>query len=240
MRVHNDLASLTEDSEELMSQDEKTLHNFFYEVIKNDFYTAHEVEGICLINHPSLDNPAVRADFLLYPRQHLLDAGFADTWFAVEVKTAQEKMEKCLNQAFWYTISQFNIKDQLIVPGFAVGYQPNWEFNSLGDLKWKEKSLIKKNEQERQEQWHRQYLTQRKAILRTFCYFNVGVIRLNTQNGYKWRLQFHDVYASDYKDRGIKIAQNRKAFRLNPGNSRKEATHSGLFNSTKETKGKDN
>lgn len=86
---------------------ESGLHRHFYEAMTQDFYTAHEVAGDCFMAHPAREQQKIKADFLLYPRQHLLDIGFADTWFAVEIKTAKTPVVNGFRQAFAYTMSSF-------------------------------------------------------------------------------------------------------------------------------------
>jgi hypothetical protein len=66
---------------------EDELHGIFSEAIRTDFYSAPEVHGRPWLDHPLISQPQpLRADFLIAPRPHLVDAGFPEHWIAVEIK----------------------------------------------------------------------------------------------------------------------------------------------------------
>jgi len=200
---------------ELYEAKEKDLHYYFYESVKEDFHTAYEVTGESLVQHTCFQEQKVRADFLLYPRQHLLDIGFADTWFAVEIKRGKTHLSEAMRQAFWYTLCCFEVKGRQIIPGFSVGYVPGSSATgatSSGD--WFQKG-------------------ERSA----FGYLNVGQMVLNVKDYCRWRIQFHtgNKYAQRYskcEKRGLledtyHVSQDRKAFRVRAGNGTSTTTHSG-------------
>lgn len=187
---------------------ESELHDYFYQKLIGDFYMIHEVKGTCNINHPAISDPRVIADFLLYPRQHLLDIGFADTWFAAEIKTTKSRWAEGLRQAFWYTVSTFKVKDRLIIPGFALAYRPN------GD------------------RYGESGIAQGEAI--SFGHLNAGVVKIYEGQHYNWEILFGcDRYARSFNDScrfaaGYHVNEGRKNFWIKPGNGQRICSHTGI------------
>jgi hypothetical protein len=182
---------------------ESGCHKSFYESVKGDFYTAHEAKGSCLINHPLLESTSVIADFLLYPRPHLIEAGFFDAWFAVEIKRPSTPPVYAFRQAFWYTLATFQIKDRLVTPAFAAVWVPDSE--RLDDYR-------------------------RDAEARVFGHMNVAVMTLNVSGYVLWDLSFglnryacrHERNDSRGWDEKLVISQARKGFKLKVGSSGKD------------------
>lgn len=88
-----------------------------------DFQVREEVEG-----HFLVDGSKVIIDFLMYPREHMLDRGFHAGWFGVEVKSPEKNgSQKGLQvawQAITYSQSEFNNNR----PAFVLIYPPLAEF----------------------------------------------------------------------------------------------------------------
>jgi hypothetical protein len=193
----------------LKNMPEKELHQYFYDNLIGDFYMIHEVEGRCNLNHPAIPDPIVIADFLMYPRQHLLDEGFADTWFAVEIKTAINHWAEALRQAFWYTVSTFRVKDRLIVPGFAAGWVPCHYFEGGSSIQSGERAA--------------------------FAYMNVGTFEIEGKYT-EWELYMGtgSSYARKYSPHchfnpsGYKVNQQRKSFWIKAGSQGKYCSHTGI------------
>jgi hypothetical protein len=193
---------------------ESELHNYFHQKLIEDFYMIHEVEGACNINHPAIDNPRVIADYLLYPRQHLLNIGFADTWFAVEIKTLKTRWGAALQQAFWYTVSSFRVRDRLIVPGFSLAWRPVPSRKGYGHI------------------GEGGSVTQGEII--SFGHLNTGVIQLYEKEYYECEILFGcERYARKYNDRATNeiayhVHEGRKGFYLKPGNGQGISSHTGV------------
>lgn len=200
-------------SQALYDASEKQLHQYFHQIVSPDFYTAHEVEGRCLIDHPAANAIAVRADFLLYPRRHLLDEGFADTWFAVEIKRGKEKLENACRQAFWYTVSEFEIKGRKITPGFAVAWVPSRPEHET-------------KKEDRETQRYREGFD--FAIKSSFGYLNVGTMQLNIKNYAAWQIWMLGKYAQLWPDNSCQVLKNRTKFLVKVGNGQQIVSHSGM------------
>lgn len=195
-------------------KNEDQFHGFFYEWVKQDFYTAHEVAGTCFVNHPALNCASVRADFLLFPRQHLVDLGFAETWFAAELKLRSHGIEKAYRQAFWYPMSEFIVRDRKIVPAFAVACTP--EPRKSEQIKYS-KNVIENSE------WFQ------KGIDSAMGHLNVARMKVAIPNYAKWTISFgSDTYARHYLDvRGdsLTVDQKRKNFWVKVGSNPSCCSH---------------
>lgn len=186
---------------------EARLHKHFKEVMIKDFFLAHEVEGVCNVNHPRLENPHVRADFLLYPREHLLEKGFANTWFAVEIKKAGTHWSVAMGQAFWYTLSTFLVKGKQINPPFAMAWVPQRSDYMMSH-------------------WE-------SGEVHGFGALNVGWMLLpwtGERTPFNWRLTFYrdKNYATHYKSGQINVSGNKYGFFLGPGNGQRILAHTGV------------
>lgn len=180
---------------------EKQLHAYFHSGMIEDFYLCHEVKGICAINHPLLESDIVIADYLCFPRQHLVDAGFAEVWFAVEIKKCGNHIGKGLGQSVAYMQSEFKIKDKLIVPTFSAIWIPQL-FNPNAD---RTATMIDYEKQDA-------FLKGQYAAL---GYLNVG--SFNIQQGQRatlWELNFysHHRYCAKFPDRYHMPKQNKDSF----------------------------
>ena len=107
-----------------MTNEEEALKVELRPILIADFEVEEEVPGRFL-----LDNTHVRIDFLLRPRQHLIDRGVASDWFGLEVKSplTTDPKKKGLQvawQALTYAQSQFGDRR----PAFVAIYPPIWEF----------------------------------------------------------------------------------------------------------------
>lgn len=75
---------------------EKDLRELLIKEIGCSFQIREEIEGKFLI-----DGTPVRIDFLMHPEKELIDRGFPDGWFGVEVKALglkhETRVQKCLS-----------------------------------------------------------------------------------------------------------------------------------------------
>lgn len=76
---------------DFMTAKEPVLKSFLLDQLDADFFIRREVTGKHLIN-----GERVKADFVLQPKSHLLDLGFDDCIFVVEVKAVYSS-----NQSPW-------------------------------------------------------------------------------------------------------------------------------------------
>ncbi|EAQ65835.1 hypothetical protein MED121_01450 [Marinomonas sp. MED121] len=90
--------------------DEKELKSWFIGKFNRDFYIYEEVSGIHLA-----EGVNVRIDFVLYPRPHLIEEGFIDEPFGIEVKYFKQesgfthKTSRGIWQAISYNDCLFNL-----------------------------------------------------------------------------------------------------------------------------------
>ena len=98
--------------------DENKLKVFFRKYFKTDFFIYPEVEG----THNESGKKVI-IDFIIAPRQHLLDQGFEKDFFGVEVKylNPESDIHSKTSKAFWQTItynySTFNIRgERILIP----------------------------------------------------------------------------------------------------------------------------
>lgn len=92
---------------------EQELKDFLSEFLKPDFHVAIEVPGQHIVEKIS-----VVADYILRPKSHLVEMGFDDTYFAIEVKSPKRsdphaQYRKALVQAASYADSRFSGKRPL-------------------------------------------------------------------------------------------------------------------------------
>ncbi len=113
------------DREEYLTMDEDCLKDILKNSLKNDFIIEWEKVGCHL-----LEQRKIRIDFLLYPKQHLIDNGFDPLWFGCEVKSPAVKKEPQKNvmdfakQCIDYTESKIDG----IVPNFVVMFPSMYHF----------------------------------------------------------------------------------------------------------------
>lgn len=86
---------------------EKEVQDWFLRVFGEWFYIAKEVPGKHLI-----EDSQVRIDFMLHPKQVLVENGFYQKWFGVEVKLYpnHEKDLAAPSKALWQAVSYNNSK----------------------------------------------------------------------------------------------------------------------------------
>lgn len=100
---------------------EKELKDWFFERFHSDFLIYEEVSGVHLAEKVN-----VRIDFILYPKPHLIENGFIDQPFGVEVKYFKQesgfthKTSRGLWQAISYNDCLFSIKDHEFKTKFCL------------------------------------------------------------------------------------------------------------------------
>jgi len=94
----------------LITASEKELRELLIKNIGCSFQIREEVKGKVLI-----DGTTVKIDFLMYPKKELIDRGFPEGWFGVEVKALgpkhETRVQKCLSlcwQCITYRWSEFD------------------------------------------------------------------------------------------------------------------------------------
>lgn len=116
------------------SSNEDQLKDILLKSLQADFDIDREVTGFHL-----LERRKVRIDFLLYPKQHLVENGFDPLWFGCEVKSPAVKKEAIKNiktfakQCIDYTESDFDG----IIPNFCLMFPSMFHFfyahNNIND-----------------------------------------------------------------------------------------------------------
>ncbi len=110
--------------------DETQLVSWFIEFFKDDFHIVSEVKGVHLCT-----NKKVRIDLLAYPKKHIIEAGFDECYFGIEVKYFNgNKFLKSGSSAFYQTISyvtsEFYTKNKIIKPSFCLLFS-NFSFDNI-------------------------------------------------------------------------------------------------------------
>lgn len=106
------------DNDIYLSLDEDQLKYLVKETLEEHFIIKGEQTGYHL-----LEQREIRIDFLMYPKQKLIDLGFEKLWFGCEVKSPSAKQEakkRVLNlakQCIDYTETKF---ENGIIPNFVV------------------------------------------------------------------------------------------------------------------------
>jgi hypothetical protein len=77
---------ITDIKKEYFQLSEDHLHHIVINTLSDSFTIRHEVAGRHL-----LENKGVRIDFLMYPKQRLIDQGFEPIWVGCEVKSPATK-----------------------------------------------------------------------------------------------------------------------------------------------------
>lgn len=90
-----------------------------------DFIIREEVEGVHIVT-----GEKVKIDFLIYPKQHLLENGFEDFWVGIEVKSPNVKeSHKNGTKIAWQAITyKQSIFEEKINPAFVLTYPRITEF----------------------------------------------------------------------------------------------------------------
>lgn len=113
----------------MSDEGERILKDKFTHLVKTDFRVLPNVVGQELIHQTR-----VIIDFMLYPKPHLLEAGFDPVWFGVEVKHfgvsgETGKMSRFLWQCITYVQSIFTIDNEILKPVFVLGFSDVQEVN---------------------------------------------------------------------------------------------------------------
>ena len=95
---------------------ERKLKEELQRIAKDDFVILPNVKGKHLIH----TNRQVEIDFMFYPKEHLINAGFDSIWFGVKCDT--ENMSRFVCQSISYVQSEFQIEGKMIRPVFVLGY----------------------------------------------------------------------------------------------------------------------
>jgi hypothetical protein len=111
---------------------EKLLKDELLKLLQDEFEIYSDVPGTS-----DFYNKKIFADFLLFPRPHLLENGFDPYWFGVEVKHFDKtgdtgKLSRQYWQAITYKHAQFNINKNNITPKFFLCYS-NFEKMNLSN-----------------------------------------------------------------------------------------------------------
>lgn len=113
---------------DLQTAREPVLKAFMVEQFSSDFFIRPEVTGKHMIT-----GDKVKADYMLQPKSHLLEAGFEDCKFVIEVKgvygnnlSPRTRMEHAIQQAATYVHSRFDFgqpRFAILFPAFAIFLQ---------------------------------------------------------------------------------------------------------------------
>lgn len=113
---------------------ENELKKWLWDHLHSDFHLYQEVPGTHKYSHKG-----VIVDFIAYPRQHLLDSGFINMPFGIEVKhIAQElgfikKTSRALWQAASYNQCSFILKNKTKTRNFSLPFCLLFSNLSFGD-----------------------------------------------------------------------------------------------------------
>lgn len=106
----------------MSDEGEKILKTKFIKLANTDFQVFPNVVGNYLPKKKELV-----IDFMLFPKEHLINAGFDPVWFGVEVKHfgisgETGKMSRFIWQCITYTQSMFKIDNSFEIPPFVLGF----------------------------------------------------------------------------------------------------------------------
>lgn len=161
---------------------ETELKKWFLEHVSEDFDIKEEVPG----THAS-EGVGVRIDFLLYPKKHLIKAGFVKDYVGVEVKyfKQEEGFTRKTSRGIWQTISYidsfFDIDDRQVKPKFCLLFS-NLSFSDEAGL-IKDFGDCSDNEHD-QVEWN--------GMLHLANHARVGIFRINgSRHKFRgWSLKF--------------------------------------------------
>jgi len=95
------------------------LKKAFIDDFNQDFEIYSHVSGQNIV-----EQTPVVIDFLIKPKQHLIDNGFDDGWVGVEVKHLKNYKQSEINSLVWQTLSyaqsRFNIGNMQVRPMFVL------------------------------------------------------------------------------------------------------------------------
>lgn len=103
---------------DLQTTKEPALKQFLRELLEPDFFIRPEITGKHIVT-----GERVKADYMLQPKSHLIEAGLEDCKFVIEVKgvygnnqSPRTRMEHAITQAATYVQSRFEFGR----PAFAI------------------------------------------------------------------------------------------------------------------------
>jgi hypothetical protein len=91
--------------------------------LESDFEIKAEVAGNFIV-----DGSKVVIDYLLFPKEHLINKGFKPSWFGVEVKSPNGEGAKKAIRLAWQAITYSQSKFEGERPDFVLVYPPLSEF----------------------------------------------------------------------------------------------------------------
>lgn len=100
---------------------EPKLTDWLVDFLKEDFYIKQKLRGKHI-----LTEKIVEIDLMLYPKKHLIESGFEENYFGIEVKylDPMHDMFRKASEMFWQTMSYrnsvFQIKDKMVSPAFTL------------------------------------------------------------------------------------------------------------------------
>ena len=156
-----------------MTEDE--LKRYLLSYLAKDFIVRSEVEGRFLV-----DGSGVVIDYLIYPKQNLIEHGFVAKWFGTEVKSPDNEGAKKGIQVAWQAITYSQSEFESIRPAFVLIFPPLAEFFGT-----------------QLEAYHVLCLVQKA---------NVGYIEINSVKK-SWKIKF-GANAYFYSDRGLSKTPN--------------------------------
>lgn len=174
-----------------MDINENFLKDQIVEILNDDFLIHDNVKGQNLV-----EQTQVFIDYMLYPKQHLIEAGFEPDWIGLEVKFIKDfssadrgKKSHLLWQAITYSQSKFMIDENNIDvrPYFVVVY--------IGDFNFQ-------NDDKSKEWW---------TLLNLAQYGSVGWLQIIKSPSLEWVIDFNGGrYYSQKRGRGnLKLPQKR-------------------------------
>lgn len=101
---------------------ENQLKSYLLEHFGKDFIVRDEVEGRFLV-----DGTPVFIDYLMYPKPNLIEKGFANEWFGIEVKEPGGDAKKGV-QVAWQAITYSQSEFDGIRPAFVLIFPPITDF----------------------------------------------------------------------------------------------------------------
>ncbi|WP_428569002.1 MAG: hypothetical protein ACP59X_10375 [Solidesulfovibrio sp. DCME] len=169
--------------------DESFYHQQIVSSLANDFIIHEQVEGVFPI-----DNIKVIIDFIIYPKNHLIENGFEPIYIGVEVKSPsskdpESKFIDAVWQAHTYSLSSFGGKHL----AFVLLYPPIEDFINLELVK---ENIFQSTNVEKQ--------TFRVTVERIAQRANVGFLKI--ENSF-WKIFFSgrcSYYTSKYGKNKIK------------------------------------
>lgn len=160
----------------MSAEGEEKLQQKLLSLTQNDFYIFQQTKGKNLVH-----SVTVIIDLLLYPKQHLIDAGFDPVWFGIEVKHFGQpgetgKMSRFIWQCITYVQSEFETKDHSTIrPTFILGFSDINEVNGTSETE-------------------RYYLAQWLGMVRLAGLAKVGIFNeIKPSNHYPtggWKIEF--------------------------------------------------